>query len=128
MHDHEIPTHMEFEDKMLLGLTGRQVAVAIAGFSCAAGTWATLAFLPVVLRAFAGSVVLVAALALALLRPGGEGLEEWLFAWVRFHALPARAVWQSVDRGREQPFEERAQTGFIDLDKDEELYYGREGA
>lgn len=126
MHDHEIPTHMEFEDKMLLGLTGRQVAIVMAGFSCAAGTWGALAFVPVVLRAFAGSVVLVAALALALVRPGGEGLEEWLFAWIRFHALPSRAVWQSADWRSEQPIEERTQTGFVDLDEDEALYYERE--
>ncbi|MEJ7653203.1 MAG: PrgI family protein [Chloroflexia bacterium] len=118
MYDHEIPTHLDVEDKMVLGLTGRQVGIALAGFSCAYGVWSVALFIPLVVRVVLGAAVLVAALALAVIRPGGEGLEERFFAWARYHAMPARATWRRSEQVSHRSAPTTPETGFIELDDD----------
>jgi hypothetical protein len=91
---HEIPTHLNVEDRALFGLSVRQLALLLAG--CAAAYTAYDALpdaAPGPRLALAGAVLLAAA-ALALLRPGGRGLELWVLALARYAVSPRRRAWR----------------------------------
>jgi hypothetical protein len=91
---HEIPTHLDVEDKLLFGLTMRQFLYVVVGCSIAYGLWERTAGVPDGLRLSATAVCLIVAIALALLRPFGRPLEEWLLAAGLYVSLPRRASWR----------------------------------
>lgn len=115
---HEIPTHLEVEDKILFGLTLRQGLIAIVGLSLSFWLWRVLStvtippgdvthsgmrsqqlraageHLSVVVVLVLAGVPALFALALAWCQPFGRPLEEWLFAALRFAALPKRYLWR----------------------------------
>ena len=91
---HEIPTHLAVEDRVLLGLTLRQVMFLMAGCAAAYGLWGQWPHLPLAPRCALAAVCLALAAAVALCRPGGRALEEWGVATVRYAMLPKRAVWR----------------------------------
>ena len=75
---HEIPTHLNVEDRAILGLTVRQLTVLTVGLSSGYALWSGWPELATGIRAgLAVACVLVAA-ALALVRPRGRGLEVML--------------------------------------------------
>jgi PrgI family protein len=105
---HEIPTHLNVEDKVLLGLTVRQLLYLMVGCSLGYGLAShgvaehALGALvggqaprlaEYARLALAGACVLLAA-AFALVRPLGRSLEEWLVAGACYVATPRRATWQ----------------------------------
>jgi hypothetical protein len=91
---HEIPTHLNVEDKVLFGLTVRQVLYLMVGCSIGYGVWGQTPHLAELTRlALPLAIVLVAA-TFALVRPGGRPLEEWLVAAVCFLATPRVSTWQ----------------------------------
>ena len=91
---HEIPTHLNVEDRAFYGLSARQAMYLIIGVSGAYGLWSQWPLLPIGLRlALAFGCVALAA-ALALWRPHGRGLEEWLFLVLRYAAVPKATVWR----------------------------------
>ena len=94
---HEIPTHLNVEDKLLLGLTARQFLYMLASVALGYSLWDRHPGLPPEARlALAAACVLVGAL-LALVRPGGRGLDQWLFV-VLFHlATPRRTAWRVAE-------------------------------
>lgn len=95
--DHEIPTHLDVEDKVVFGLTVRQLLYLMVGFSLGYGLWDQPSVLPETVRlGLAGACVLAAAL-FALVRPLGRPLEQWLVAGVCFLAIPRQAVWGAAD-------------------------------
>ena len=91
---HEIPTHLNVEDKAFFGLSVRQLTCLIVGASSAYGLWNQWPELPVGPRAGLAAACLVLGLALALVRPGGRGLEEWAFVLLHYAATPKRSVWR----------------------------------
>ena len=94
---HEVPTHLNVEDKLLLGLSVRQFTVLLAGASAAYGLWSGGPDWPQpLLLGLVGLVVLVAA-GLAFVRPRGRGLEEWAFAVARYWAMPRLVVWRPTE-------------------------------
>src|SRR6266496_6479775 len=91
---HEVPTHLDVEDKVLLGLTVRQFLYLLVGSSAAYASWDQLAFAGTGARAVAAGVCVIVALTFALARPAGRALEEWLVAALFFLATPRRTTWQ----------------------------------
>jgi uncharacterized membrane protein YfcA len=90
---HEIPTHLGVEDKAFLGLSIRQAMYLALGASASYWTTQSLSLSELPRLALAGAIG-VLALALALVRPGGRGLDEWLVVLLRFLARPRRATWR----------------------------------
>ena len=91
---HQVPTHLDVEDRPLYGLTVRQVLGIAAGGAWAYAVWSAGPPLPAPLRAaLAAACVLVPAAVLAV-RPAGRGLGSWALVALR-HALgPRIAVWR----------------------------------
>ncbi|GHO61394.1 hypothetical protein KSC_002860 [Ktedonobacter sp. SOSP1-52] len=101
-----VPTHINEPDKLLFGLTARQLLLLITGASLAYATWlqvltwamawgvgllwsrglAFLAVLPLVLVTLAG----------AFLQIADRTLEIWVLVWLRAHLAPVTYVWRST--------------------------------
>jgi hypothetical protein len=94
MRRHEIPTHLSVEDKAFYGLSIRQATYLMAAVSGAYWLWNRWPELWLGLRAVPVFACLAVGAALALLRPHGRGLEEWLFVALRYIAVSKAAVWR----------------------------------
>ena len=91
---HEIPTHLDVEDRLLLGLPARRALALLCGLAFAYSLWHEWPALPEALRtALAGACVLVAVVG-AFVRPGGRGLETWGLLWLRHAVRPRVSVWR----------------------------------
>ena len=91
---HEIPTHLNVEDRAFYGLSARQVTYVTLGCASAYWAWTSALDLPLAVRLSAVALCFLVALTLALLRPLGRSLETWAYLGLRYLALPRRAVWQ----------------------------------
>jgi hypothetical protein len=91
---HEVPTHLNVEDKVLFGLTVRQFLYVLVGSSVAYTLWEQSAGLGDAARICLGTLSIVLTLAFALLRPADRPLEEWLAAALVYAAAPRRSVWR----------------------------------
>jgi len=91
---HEIPTHLNVEDKAFYGLTARQLMWLMVGGASGYGLWTQSPDLPAGLRLALAGLCFALALALALVRPQGRGLEEWAFVALHYAALPKRSAWR----------------------------------
>lgn len=94
---HEVPTHLNVEDKVLFGLTTRQFLYLLVGSSASYALWDQTAALGDVVRLVAVGALVLTTLALALLRPAGRPLEEWLAAALVYAASARRATWQVAE-------------------------------
>ncbi len=94
LRQHEIPTHLNVEDKLVFGLTMRQFLYVLVGCSTAYGWWEQAVDAPSALRVALSGVCVLLAVALALLRPFGRPLEEWLLAGLLYAASPRSSCWQ----------------------------------
>jgi hypothetical protein len=98
---HEIPTHLGVRDKLVLGLSARQVMVVLAGLAAAHATWTRLGdlpWLPLPARLAAACAVVALFASVAVIRPQGRGLDAWAFALARYAALPKFSVWRPACR------------------------------
>jgi hypothetical protein len=94
---HEVPTHLNGEDKLFVGLTARQLATFMAFASPAYGIWDQFTVAPVPVRgAFAAAVVLVG-IVFMLVQPGQRPLDEWAFAVFAFLTLGRRLSWRRAE-------------------------------
>ncbi|MCX6022065.1 MAG: PrgI family protein [Chloroflexi bacterium] len=93
-YPHEIPTHLNIEDKAFYGLSARQAMYLTIGCAGSYGLWNQWPQLPFILRLGLTAACLFVALLLALVRPYGRGLEEWAFVALHYAALPKAAVWR----------------------------------
>ena len=91
---HEIPTHLNVEDKLLLGLTVRQFLYVLVGASASYGLWNQIHALPSIVSASGVGICVLLTAALVLVRPHGRPLEEWLLAACAFAATPRRTTWR----------------------------------
>src|SRR3989337_17686 len=98
MDRHEIPTHLNVEDKAFGGLTMRQLMTAAVGLALAYGA-ASEPPLPVPVRLIAAGLVLAAVALLALWRPAGRPREDGAFVLLRYWSISRNAV----GRPREWP-------------------------
>ncbi len=91
---HEIPTHLNVEDKVLLGLTIRQFMELMAGLAGTYSLWNQWPQLPLTVRAALTGLSLAMTLVGSLCRPGGRPMEEWLLVALEYLATPRRSVWR----------------------------------
>ncbi|MCL5107368.1 MAG: PrgI family protein [Chloroflexi bacterium] len=91
---HEIPTHLNVEDRAIFGLTLRQVMFLAVGIAGSYGLWMQWPELSVGLRLGAVVSCLLATVSMALVRPHGRGLEEWGIVLAHYLATPKKAVWR----------------------------------
>jgi hypothetical protein len=92
--NHEVPTHLDVEDKVLFGLTVRQFLYLLVGSSASYSLWEQSIGLGEAPRATLVGLCLAVTLAVALVRPAGRALEEWLAAALVFAASPRQSTWQ----------------------------------
>jgi hypothetical protein len=93
MNRHEIPTHLNVEDKAFAGLTMRQLMTAAVGLGLAYGVASELP-LPMLVRLVVAGVVMIAVAVMAIWRPAGRPMEDWAFVLLRYWAVPRVAVWR----------------------------------
>jgi hypothetical protein len=94
---HEVPTHLNVEDKVLFGLTVRQFVYMLVGSSATYTLWDQLGTLGLPFRVGLAAVCVAVTLAFGLLRPADRPLEEWLAAALVYLATPRRAIWQPAE-------------------------------
>jgi hypothetical protein len=93
MH-HEVPTHLNVEDKVVFGLTVRQFLYVLVGSSTSYALWDQATALGEPVRDAVVALSVLTTLAIALLRPADRALEEWLAAAVVYACSARRATWQ----------------------------------
>jgi len=91
---HEIPTHLNVEDKAFYGLSARQFMYLTIGLATSYGLWNQWPDLPAAARLALAAACFALAAALALIRPHGRGLEEWTFVALHYAAAPKVGVWR----------------------------------
>jgi hypothetical protein len=99
---HKVPTHMSIPDKVVFGLTARQLLLLLIGCSLGYNLWLHLGALEAL--AFPGQVLRVAlalmpagvAAALALISVADRPLEVWLLVLVRYWQQPRVYLWRSL--------------------------------
>ena len=94
---HEVPTHLNVEDKVLFGLTVRQFLYMLVGSSVTYTLWEQSVGLADVARIAIGATCMIVTLAFALLRPSDRPLEEWLAALLVYASSPRRSTWQPIE-------------------------------
>lgn len=99
LHRHEIPTHLNVEDRAFYGLSVRQVMYLTGGFSLGYGLWNQWGDALPALRLALALACAIVAVTLAIVRPGGRGFEEWAFIVLRYLTIPRRSVWRPSEPG-----------------------------
>jgi hypothetical protein len=105
---HKVPTHMSLPDKVVFGLTARQLLLLLIGCSLGYNLWLHLGVLEAlalpgqVLRIVLALVPAVCAATLALISIADRPLEVWFLVLVRYWQRPKLYIWRSV-RMREEP-------------------------
>lgn len=91
---HEVPTHLNVEDRAFYGLSARQFMYLMVGCSGGYSLWNQWPDLPATARVALAATSLCFAVVLALVRPYGRGLDEWTFAALHYAALPRASTWR----------------------------------
>lgn len=94
---HEVPTHLNVEDKVMFGLSVRQFLYLLVGSSVCYSMWDQAAAVGDAVRLVLEALGVALTLAFALLRPAGRPLEEWLAAGLMFIIVPRRTVWSPLE-------------------------------
>ena len=98
---HEIPTHLNVEDRAFLGLSVRQTLNLMVGVSATYGLWNQWPGMPQSLRATLAGLSLLLTLAFTLIRLHGRGFDEWIFVLLHYLAIPKASVWRACAAARE---------------------------
>lgn len=93
---HQVPTHLDVEDRAFLGLSVRQVLLLTCAAAGAYGLSQLGTALPLWLRVALAAVCFVLLAALVLVRPGGRGLLDWAVVALGYAAGTRRSVWRLV--------------------------------
>ena len=105
---HKVPTHMSLPDKVVFGLTARQLMLLLIGCSLGYNLWLHLSALEVfallgqVLRIAITTIPAGVAAALALISVADRPLEVWLLVLVRYWQRPRVYLWRSLRVQREK--------------------------
>ncbi len=115
---HKVPTHMHIPDKVVFGLTARQLLILLIGCSAGYDLWLQLHMLnpyhavSLLARVSIALLPVAVALILALISVAGRPLEVWFLVLLRYRQRPRLYVWRSVrTRQPEEPTAMRAVAG-----------------
>ena len=116
---HKVPTHISLPDKVVFGLTARQLLLLLIGCSLGYNLWLHLGVF--VAFALPGQVLRIGlalvpagiAVALAFITVADRPLEVWLLVLVRYWQRPQVYLWRSLRGGgqQQQGARDRASTG-----------------
>ena len=130
MHaSHKVPTHMSFPDKVVFGLTARQLLILLIGCSASYDLWLQLHALNpytavgLIVRVGIALLPIASATALALISVAGRPLEAWSLVLFRYWQRPQTYVWRSVrtqQQGERVDAAGGTETG-VEKDEQEEL-------
>jgi hypothetical protein len=94
-----VPADVDQPDRILFGLTARQIVILSVAGLLLYGMWtALLTVLPPLVLAVVSIPLAGAAVAIATVRRDGTGLDSWLLAAVRFRRSPRRQVPATADQ------------------------------
>jgi hypothetical protein len=93
---YELPTHLQVEDDVILGLSVRQLVRLSVGASLAYGVWDQAQWLPDRVRLSLTVVVTVIGAVCAVVQPKGRPIDQWALAAVRFAIEPRRLGWHAA--------------------------------
>lgn len=105
---HKVPTHMSLPDKVVFGLTARQLLLLLIGCSLGYNLWLHLEVLEAlalpgqVLRIVLALVPAGLAAALAMISVAERPLEIWLLVLVRYRQRPRIYLWRSLRLSTQQ--------------------------
>jgi hypothetical protein len=101
-HSHTNPTQLNTPEKIIWGLTARQLLILALGCSLGYKLWANLVFLLTygvtgfALRLLLTALPVLVALTLAMVQLGGRYLEIWAILLLPYWGRSKHAVWWSV--------------------------------
>ena len=104
----KVPTHMSLPDKVVFGLTARQLLLLLIGCSLGYNLWLHLGALEAleligqVLRIGLALVPAGVAAALALISVADRPLEVWLLVLVRYWQRPRVYLWRTLRISKQQ--------------------------
>ena len=113
---YELPTHLEVEDQLIVGLTARQLLRLVIGASLAYGVWDQAPWLPDEARLALAGVLAAIGVVFAVLQPAGRPLDRWLLAGLLFLLLARRLVWRPGAAPLREPTRERDDWAELALD------------
>ena len=99
---YKVPTHMNLPDKVVFGLTARQLLLLLIGCSLGYNLWLHLGVLDALgfpgqaLRIALALVPAALAVALAMISVADRPLEVWLLVLMRYWQRPRIYLWRSL--------------------------------
>ncbi len=90
---YELPTHLEVEDRLIAGLTARQLLRLVLGATLAYGAADQLRWLPDEVRWAVAVAGVIGAMLFTFVRPHGRPLDQWLIVGLMYWMAPRQLVW-----------------------------------
>ena len=102
MQAHKVPTHMRMPDRIVFGLTPRQLLIMLIGCSIGYDIWLHLSALltygiaGLIARLICSLLPAGMSLSVALITVAGRPLEVWALVALRYQFRPKVYVWRSL--------------------------------
>ena len=103
MREHEVPTHVQAEDKVLLWFTFPQIVAVVAVCAVAYGAYHYLPFGPMAVRLAVGLLIGVVGIALTVGKIGGRGLPLVAADLLKFNLGARRYAGSPLEMTRSEP-------------------------
>ena len=103
MREHEVPTHVQAEDKVLLWFTFPQIVAVVAVCAVAYGAYHYLPFGPMAVRLAVGVLIGVVGIALTVGKIGGRGLPLVAADLLKFNLGARRYAGSPLEMTRSEP-------------------------
>ena len=103
MREHEVPTHVQAEDKVLLWFTFPQIVAVVAVCAVAYGAYHYLPFGPMAVRLAVGVLIGVVGIALTVGKVGGRGLPLVAADLLKFNLGARRYAGSPLEMTRNEP-------------------------
>ena len=103
MREHEVPTHVQAEDKVLLWFTFPQIVAVVAVCALAYGAFHYLPFGPMAVRLAVGVLIGVVGIALTVGKIGGRGLPLVAADLLKFNLGARRYAGSPLEMARNEP-------------------------
>ncbi len=103
MREHEVPTHVQAEDKVLLWFTFPQIVAVVAVCALAYGVYHYLPFGPMAVRLAVGALIGIVGIALTVGKVGGRGLPLVAADLLKFNLGARRYAGSPLEMTRSEP-------------------------
>ena len=103
MREHEVPTHVQAEDKVLLWFTFPQIVAVVAVCAVAYGAYHYLPFGPMAVRLAVGALIGVVGIALTVGKVGGRGLPLVAADLLKFNLGARRYAGSPLEMTKNEP-------------------------